>query len=331
MFRYPFINLQNSIIMILVFFLLLALHPGPGEARVQGGLVLAFDDGYHSWITTIAPELARVKGVATGFVNIVRIRPENLTFEELRILQDHYGWEIGTHLYHHYNALEFLKRQSMSAWVRNELAASALELRSQGIKVRSMVFPHNAFSLQLCNEVKKRFETFRDPKLFFVSSEVREDGSIPGRIIDITQFVPQELIFKWIDLAQERGVLLFLYGHQVLPDSEFQTGTVAAVSQRTLTATESLRPGSQADLFLVPDTSRRFSGSPIRVVRVEGNKLQAGRGDLTRLTKPGAKFMIGPGYATRLSDFRSLLDYAAQRVKFYTVHQVVTGQWRQSR
>jgi hypothetical protein len=331
MFRYPLIKLQHSITIILALFLLLALYPVPGAARVQGGLVLAFDDGYRSWITTIAPELARVKGVASGFVNIVRIRPDNLTFEDLRTLQDHYGWEIGTHLFHHYNALEFLKRQSMSAWVRNELDASASVLRSQGIKVRSMVFPHNVFSPELCREVRKRFETFRDPKLFFVSAEVREDGSIPGRIIDITQFVPLELIFKWIDLAQERGVLLFLYGHQVLPDAEFQTGEVAAVSQRTLTATENLRASSSADLFLVPDTSRRFSGSPIRVVRVEGNKIQAGRGDLTRLTKPGAKFMIGPGYATRLSDFRALLDYAAPRVKFYTVHQVATGQWRQNR
>jgi hypothetical protein len=312
----------------LVGFLLLWLTPSLGQAEVRGGLVLTFDDGYPSWITTIAPELARVGGVATGFVGMARIRAENLTFEDLRTLQNRYGWEIGTHTYHHYNAKEFVERKGMSAWVSKELEAAAKELRSQGLNIRSMVFPHNAFTPQLSKEVMRRFESFRNPELFFIASGAREDGSIPGREMDISQFVPLELIFKWIDLAHNQGQLLFLYGHKVLPDNEFFTGTVESVSQHTLISRESLRSVSKTDLYLVPDISRRFMGVPIPVVSVEGNRIQVGRGDLSRLTKPGATFMIGPGYSMRLSDFRAIIDYARPRLKFFTVHQAVSGQWR---
>jgi peptidoglycan/xylan/chitin deacetylase (PgdA/CDA1 family) len=315
---------------ILGIVMLLVLSPGLCEAKVQGGMVLMFDDGYPDWVTTIAPELARVGGVATGFVLLNSIRSEKLTYEDLRNLQNHYGWEIGNHTEHHYNAAEFVKRKGMSTWARNELEAASNELRSHGLNIRSMVFPYNVFTPELSREAMKRFETFRDPELFFIASDARAHGPIPGREIDISQFVPLELIFKWIDLAHDRGDLLFLYGHQVLPDAEFQTGTVEAVSQHTLIAKDNLRPSAAPDLYLVPDTSCRFSGSPIRVVQVEGNKIQAGRGDLARLTKPGATFMIGPGYGTRLSDFRKMIAYAAQRLKFYTVHQVVGGQWRKN-
>ena len=139
-----------------------------------------------------------------------------------------------------------------------------------------------------------------------------------------------ELIKKWIDLAHNQGSLLFLYGHQVLPDADFVTGTVEAAKLHTLTATASIKPMAEADLYLVPDTARRFLGVPMRVVSIEGKQIQVGRGDLSRLTKPGATFMIGPGYGMSLSDFREMIAYAAQRLKFYTVHQVVDGQWRKN-
>jgi peptidoglycan/xylan/chitin deacetylase (PgdA/CDA1 family) len=323
-------NLLAAKGILLGIVMLLLLSPGLCEAKVQGGIVLAFDDGYPDWMTTIAPELARVGGVATGFPTVNSIRSEKITYEDLRKLQNHYGWEIGTHTYHHYNSAEFVKRKGLSPWVRNELESASKELRSHGLNIRSMVFPFNVFTPALSREAMKRFETFRDPELFFIASDVREYGPIPGRGIDIAQFVPLELIFKWIDLAHDRGDLLFLYGHQVLPDSEFQTGTVKAVSQHTLIARDNLRPSAAPDLYLAPDISRQFSANPIGVVQVEGNKIQAGRGDLARLTKPGATFMIGPGYGTRLSDFRKMIAYAAQRLKFYTVHQVVGGQWRKN-
>lgn len=308
-------------------FLLVALNPGLTEARVHGGLVLMFDDGYANWLTAVAPELARVGGVATAYVTLNNIRSEKLTYEDLRNLQNHYGWEIGTHTNHHFNPQEFVKRKGLSAWTSQELVSAIRELRTQGLKIDNLSFPFDATTPEVQAAVVQHLESFRRPEPLALGSAVREDGSIPGTEISLANYVPLGLIKKWIDLAHNQDRLLFLYGHQVLPDADFVTGTVEATSPHTLTATEDIKAPPGADLYLVPDTSKRSLGGPIRVVGVAGKQIQVGRGDLRHLTKPGATFMIGPGYGLRWSDFRALVDYAAPRVKFYTVHQVVRGQW----
>jgi hypothetical protein len=310
--------------------MLLVLSSGIGEAKVQGGLVLMFDDGYSGWVTTIAPELARVGGVATAYVTLNSIRAEKLTYQDLQTLQDRYGWEIGTHTNHHFNPLEFVKRKGLAAWTSQELDPAIRELRRQGIEVRNLSFPFDATSPEIQAQVAKRLESFRRPVPLALGSGVRDDRSIPGTEISLANYVPMELIKKWIDLAHNQGSLLFLYGHQVLPDADFVTGTVEAAKLHTLTATASIRSPAAADLYLVPDTARRFLGVPMRVVSIVGKQIQVGRGDLSRLTKPGATFMIGPGYGMSLTDFRAMIAYAAQHLKFYTVHQVVDSHRQQN-
>jgi peptidoglycan/xylan/chitin deacetylase (PgdA/CDA1 family) len=323
-------NLLNAPGLIFGIVLLLVLSPGLSEARVQGGIVLMFDDGYSGWVTTVAPELARVGGVATAYVTLNSIRAEKLTYEDLRTLQNRYGWEIGTHTNHHFNPLEFVKRQGLSAWISQELDPAIRELRRQGLVVRNLSFPFDATSPEIQTAVAKRLESFRRPAPLALGRGVLEDQSIPGTEISLANYVPMALIRKWIDLAHNQGSVLFLYGHQVLPDAEFVKGTVEAATRHTLTATVTIKPVAEPDLYLVPDTAQRFLGVPMRVVSIEGKQIQVGRGDLARLTRPGATFMIGPGYGMSVANFREMIVYAAQRLKFYTVHQVVDGKWRQN-
>jgi len=75
----------------------------------------------------------------------------------------------------------------------------------------------------------------------------------------------------------------------------------------------------------VPDIARRGRrGSPEHLT-VEGARIRTPEGgpDLTQMTVPGATFLIGPSYGTRLSDFRALIDYASQRLHFYTVSEAL--------
>ena len=143
--------------------MLLVLSPGLAEAKVQGGIVLMFDDGYSGWVSTIAPELARVGGVATAYVTLNSIRAEKLTYQDLRTLQDRYGWEIGTHTNHHFNPLEFVKRKGLAAWTSQELDAAIRELRRQGLEVRNLSFPFDATSPEIQTAVVRRLESFRRP------------------------------------------------------------------------------------------------------------------------------------------------------------------------
>jgi peptidoglycan/xylan/chitin deacetylase (PgdA/CDA1 family) len=312
--------MRNSFFLsVVITVFILASTAFAGEK--QGGIVLAFDDGYPSWISVIAPELKRVGGVATGFVNNQRIRFGDLSFDDLLTLQNKYGWEIGTHTYHHFNAPTFVKQKCLSVWVKDELEASVAELRSHGLKIQSMVFPYNAFTKELGTEVMKRFKSFRRDEVDPLNAGINEDGSVPGTEIDTAFYVPLAQMFKWIDFARQEDKLLFLYGHKVLPDEDFFTGTVASVSMLTLVSKEKIKPFAEKDLCLVPDTRRRLY-RPIKIDSIKTDTASTFQ-NLSGMSEAGATFMIGPCYGMQLSYFRKVIKYGAERLPFYTVDQAV--------
>jgi peptidoglycan/xylan/chitin deacetylase (PgdA/CDA1 family) len=288
----------------------------------RNGIVLAFDDGYPSWINIIAPELARVGGRATCFVNNQRIYFGDLSFEDLRALQNKYGWEIGTHTYHHFNAPAFVQQRGLLTWIENELEASLIELQSEGLKIQSMVFPYNAFTGELCTEVMKRLKNFRRDDVYPINDRTNGDGSMPGTEIDIAFYIPISLVFKWIDFARLQDKMLFLYGHKVLPDEDFFTGTVASISAHTLISTQTMKTFTEKDLCLVPHIRRRLY-RPLKVVTINGDAISILQGDLTRMSEVGATFVVGPCYGIQLSYFHRLIEYAADRLPFYTVGQAI--------
>jgi len=291
----------------------------------HGGFVLAFDDGYASWTNIIAPELAKVGAVATGYVNNERIHSGKISFNDLRTLQNSYGWEIGTHAYHHFDPTIFVELHGMSSWIKDELEASVTELQSRGLKINSLVFPFNKYTKELAAEALKRMECFRKAAVYPIAPGKREDGSIPGVQIGIGNYVPLKQLFEWIDIAHEKNQLLFLYGHEVLPDNEFASGTVVSVDERKLVAKDKIRSLSSGYLCLVPNDNQQIKFAHIRVKNIEGNHVKVSNGDLTSLSGPGATFIVGPCNAMRLSDFRATIKYAAGKLKFLTVHNAVNG------
>lgn len=296
----------------------------PDEKR--GGLVLQFDDGWTSWVTLIAPEIQKAGGVATGFVNNQNIRSSRITKEDLLALQNTYHWEIGTHTWHHLNSVAYIKKNGLDQWMNQEFTKSVDELKELGLNVRSLVFPFNVYSPEIANRVAPMVESYRRSEVLALADRPSENKSVPGTAVDMAHYVPPDLVKKWIDLAKEKNTLLFLYGHRVLPDTSFITGIVVAVSATTLTINvPASLPQGGADFVLVPDITRRpVTSDYFHVTKVEGNVVTVDRPDLTVNTKPGALFMIGEAYSTRLSDFREILAYAAQHLNFYTLHDVAT-------
>ncbi|MDQ7787658.1 MAG: polysaccharide deacetylase family protein [Thermodesulfovibrionales bacterium] len=313
-------------IRFLLAFLLFLMHfisPLPVYPEENhGGIVIAFDDGYPSWINIIAPELSHVGGVATGFVNNQRINFGDLSFEDLRTLQNRYGWEIGTHTYHHFNAPSYIKQKGLPAWVSSELEDSVKELNAKGLKIQSIVFPYNAYSKELAKEVIKRFSSFRRDEVFAADDSIGRDGSIPGTDFDISFYVPLPQIFQWIDFVREQNKLLFLYGHKVLPDEEFFTGTVQSLSARSLVSDRNVELPSRNDFCLVPDIRRRVY-MPVKVENIKGDTITVFQDDLSKMSETQASFIIGPCYGIQLSYFRKVISYAAEKLPFYTVSQAV--------
>lgn len=306
-----------------VLFIILLLNASAHAEGKSGGLVLAFDDGFQSWIKIIAPELARVGGTASGFVNNQRVHFGDLSFEDLRTLQNKYNWEIGDHTYHHFNAPIFVQQKGLSAWLKDEVEASVVELQSQGLKIQSFVFPYNAFTKELSMEIMQRFKSFRRDEIFPVTDTINDNGSIPAAEMDISFYVPITQVLKWIDFAEQQNKLLFLYGHKVLPDEEFFTGTVTSLSARTLVSKEKINAISEKDMCLVPDTKKRVY-RPVKVETMSGDTINTFQGDLTRMSEAGATFIVGPCYGMQLSYFRRMIEYAADHLPFYTVEQAVS-------
>jgi peptidoglycan/xylan/chitin deacetylase (PgdA/CDA1 family) len=298
-------------------------------ADKQGGLVLQFDDGWTSWTTVIAPELQAVGGKATGFVNNQNIRSGRITPKNLLDLQNTYKWEIGTHTWHHLNAPATVRKSGLPAWMDQELNKSISELRALGLEIRSLVFPFNAYSPELAKAVQPLVESYRREELFALANGISADKSIPATGIDMAHYIPSELLKKWIDEAAQQNSLLLLYGHRVLPDTFFATGIVVSATDTTLTAEVPVTLPGGPDLVLVPDISRRsVTRDYFRIQRVDGKTILVDRPNLAANTKPGATFIIGEAYSTRLSDFRAFLKYASEKINFYTLHEVAEGATR---
>ena len=297
---------------------------GVAEER-RGGLALQFDDGWHSWLAEVAPMVKAHGGVATCFVNNKYIEGGRIGMDELRQLQDEYGWEIGSHTANHYNAPRYVQTKGLDAWLAHELDPSLKFLREAGLRVNALVFPFNASTPEIAQAAMERVGSFRRVDALALADGVHPDGSLPGTSIDTTQYAPIDLIEKWIDLAQRRGSVLFLYGHRILPDSAFVTGRVVAVSASAVTLDRpvALEPGE--DYVLVPDVERRQTmQNVIAVQSAEGATVTVAE-LAPGVVEVGHSVLIGPAYGTRRSDFEELLRYASERLHFYTIADIQAG------
>lgn len=295
---------------------------GEGERRSGPGLALQFDDGWRNWTEVIAPELERAGGKATGFVCNQYVDNERTTVKQLRKLQDDYGWEIGSHGYHHVHAPRYVTRHGLAKWLEDELGASLDALNKAGLTARSLAFPFNALTPALASAVTKRVESYRRAEPLAIAPGVRADGSVPGTTIDIARYTPVDIIRSWIDFAARKRQVLFLYGHRILPDEQFATGTIMRIEGQALSVREPVNVPDGEELILVPNPGRRASRRTVlRVARAKDREIRVDAADTERL-KAGDKFILGPSYGTCLSDFRAILAHAKGKLPFYTLHEI---------
>lgn len=329
--------MNNKILFMVLAWIAIPVFWGAGDVDVpvpkRGGLVLQFDDGWTSWRTLVAPELARVGGTASAFVNNKYIRNRRITMEDLRILQDEFGWEIGSHTYNHHNAIHYVRRHGLENWLKTQLESSLDELRESGLQARNLVFPFNAFTPEIGSAVLNRgVDSYRRTDPVAMATDRSPNGSLPATSIDLNRFLPLPTLMEWVDMAHDGDRILFLYGHRVLPDAAFVTGRVVSVSSHELVTDREVVLPKDQDVVLVPDLSRRSSVKSIGGLSVDGVRIRTPEGSpsLTQRTAPGATFLIGPAYGTRLSDFTRLVAYAAKRLTFYTVADIVHGRHKET-
>ncbi len=315
--------MKKTLIILSVLLLLIAnLSYSAGK---RGGLVLAFDDGYPCWIKTVAPLLQQVGGVATVFVNNQRVHSGYLSFEDLLTLQNKYGWEINTHTYHHFNSVRYVEKYGLDKWIKDEVEASVSEFESKGIKkIRSLVFPFNAFNDITAGYVAKRFDSFRRYSPLPLTKKLNPDKSYPGTTIDLGYFVPLRQLKMWVNFSRMQNKLLFVYSHQVFSEDHYIRGTIKEVGPDYIIAKESFTPLKDSALCMVPTLKTRIQDTDIKVLGFEnGNKIKVLSNNLPKLTKPGENFIVGPCYGIPYKEFKEFIEYTAKKIPFYTLSQAL--------
>jgi peptidoglycan/xylan/chitin deacetylase (PgdA/CDA1 family) len=317
-------TLMRALRTLILLTVLTGVCPDSALAAPRGCFVLAFDDGHASWLTEAAPALAELGGVATAFVTSQRITNGAIRSDQLRRLQDEFSWEIGTHTATHQDAVHFVSEHGVDSWLREEVDPALGQLRTNGLRVRALAFPFNRFTPAIRDAALTRVESVRKNSRLSLFAPNQGAGVYPATSVELGSHVPLPLIRRWIDQAAESGRCLSLYAHRVLPDAAFTRGTVESLEGRRLSATQpiAIPAAGTGDLCLAPDTEVRVE-RPLRVSTIEGRSLRVGRGDLGKLSAPGASFLLGPCYGLSLSRFREITKSAAAHLDFRTVSQAL--------
>jgi hypothetical protein len=198
-------------------------------------------------------------------------------------------------------------------------------LRAAGLNVHALAFPYNAFTPALATAVSNHVSCFRRDDPLALAPGIRGDKTVPGTAIDAANYVPLSLVKKWIDMAQKKNLLLFLYGHQVLPEDRFFIGTIKSAGPSSIISETAVPAISSGTMVLVPDITKRWGNPNVYyVTKIEGDTITVDRQGLANLS-PGTQFMIGEAYGTRITYLKELLQYASERVNFYTINEAVKG------
>lgn len=300
-----------------------------GAANSNWGLALSVDDGSPSWRTVAAPYLAQYGGVATAYVNNQSIKMGKVTFAELKELQDRYGWEIGTHTYHHFDSRDYVRKFSREKWVAEELRQSLDEFRAIGLHVENLAFPFNRVDASLEKVIAPYVHSYRKSDRALAGPDPAPDW-IPGQEWGTRANRPVEQIIGWLDIARRRGDVVFLYGHDILPDEHFHSGTIEAVSATTLT--DSRADFSQHDkgaLCVVADRQRAGTDVTFRVREIQPHAITVSSESLEAVTRAGRNYLVGPCNGVSESEFRRVVDYVAKNSgTFFTTRSFLKNRVR---
>lgn len=290
-----------------------------------GGLALAFDDGFANWMVVVAPELQKVHGKASGFVNNKNV-PGRIRFGDLRRLRDDFNWEIGTHTFHHHHAPAFTRTQGLAAWEQQQLLASLEQFGSEDLHPRVLAFPYNAFTPDLTATALRHVESYRKAAPLALVRIPPGKGAHPETSFDLAAYIPPQMLDNWMAMAASQNATLFLYGHVVLPDEHFHRGTVRDRTKNRLIAEDPL-PGlpPEETWVLVPDITRRVQRKDdLTILSIEGHQVHISGKNLSSLTQPGAIFLMGPANAIPLSYFQGMLQSARKyELRFLTISEAI--------
>lgn len=221
----PLVKKSLFILSIVIVLLLDSCNDGEPPANInldnlevpkeylQGKVSFTFDDGVESIYQYALPILSSFNVPATAFITTDWVGTSGfMSWEQVRNLQDQYGWEIGSHTLSHPE----LPTISPNAYER-EIIQSKRILEQQGLKIHSIATPYGAYNNDIVEIVSRHYSSHRgfwdrdDLNSFPFNNTVLMVESVE-RDTNINQ------IIKLLNRAKQENKWLVLVFHEVLPN-----------------------------------------------------------------------------------------------------------------
>ena len=177
-------------------------------------ITFSFDDGYKNVYGLGMPILApkNIPGVIYPITGALERGGDwVMNWNQIRELQDAYGWEIGSHGVNH------LKLSTLSPdEINNELQISKQALESRGIKVKSFATPYGDHNNEVLSLTARHYQSYRTVE-GTNNSFPYNDYLVTSK--EVSSLVSPEEVKKWIDKAINDREWLVLLFHNIVEDN----------------------------------------------------------------------------------------------------------------
>ena len=210
------------------------VHSASTISITKPGIILSFDDcgNIPDWVK-ILPLFKKYNVKATFFINA----PNRLTPQEKAGLKELLaaGHAIGSHGVNHADSVKYIEKQGSATFVAHEIAPADQALRSLGVTPVSLAWPNGYWNEATNQAIAPYYRHARGAKRYFPEtgsmaaedrffipiSKTRDQITFPGHGLDnITQKELDLHIFPSLERLKNRGEILTVYAHAVLPSGK---------------------------------------------------------------------------------------------------------------
>jgi len=178
-----------------------------------------FDDAVGTQFTNAVPILAEYNYSATTYIPTGWVGKSNrLSIDQLKVMQDKYGWDISSHTVNHVDVSKINNEKRLEG----ELVNSKQFLLNNGFEKGSehFAYPFGSFNSELSIDlIKKHYKTARIVRGDIETLPVADPYRI--RVIYVLSITPPDLVLDRIDRAIDNGDWAILVFHGIVDNNAY--------------------------------------------------------------------------------------------------------------
>lgn len=184
-----------------------------------GAVSLSFDDGLLSAYTEALPILEEYGIRGTSYVYPeAQVEKEKgggyedfMSWDQIKSLQDDYGWEIGSHAYSHPHLTQIPKYQ-----MRREIKVAYKQFKRRGINAAGFASPYGEYNDNVLNYVS-RYHSYHRNAFGGAFNDLSTQNDYNLNAVEVAYDMTPDQVKTLIDEAVSDNKWLILYWHDLVP------------------------------------------------------------------------------------------------------------------